>query len=62
MKYSISAYDNAGNYAKNDNAGNYFPDTAPKFPSNLVLLFLIVVTLMAVTMARVLWTRKSEKS
>ncbi len=53
LKYSISAYDNAGNFVKNDNAGSYFVYVvAPEFPSNVVLPLFIIITLIAVAVSR----------
>ncbi len=63
LKYRISAYDNAENYAKNDNAGDYFAyDTAPKFPTSLILLLvLIIIATVTIVAARTLWKRKPGK-
>jgi hypothetical protein len=65
LKYSISAYDNAGNYAKSDDAGSYLVDIAvPKSPPSLVLLLLIIVTLIAVIVIVMVFrrTRASQKT
>ena len=46
VKYSVSAYDNAGNYAENNNAGGYFVySVIPEFPSMTVLALFMIVTL-----------------
>ncbi len=60
LKYSILAYDNAGNSVKNNNAGSYFVYiVVPEFPSNIVLPLFIAITLIAVAVSR--RTRKPEK-
>ncbi len=50
MKYRITAYDNAGNIAVNDNAGQYYVYTViPEFPSLVLMPFLMIVGLSAIT-------------
>jgi hypothetical protein len=50
MKYRITAYDNAGNIATNDNAGQYYVYTViPEFPSPVLISFLMIVGLLAIT-------------
>jgi hypothetical protein len=49
MKYCMTAYDNAGNIATNDNAGQYYVYTViPEFPSLVLISFLMVVALLAI--------------
>lgn len=53
VKYSISAYDDAGNFAVNDKSGEYFIYTViPEFPSFLILPLFMVVTLLAILACR----------
>ena len=49
VKYKITAYDNAGNVATDDNAGQYYTYvvTVPEFSSLLVLPLLMLATLLA---------------
>jgi len=58
VKYKIEAYDNAGNKAVNDNAGEYFVYTViPEFnPSSIV----IALTLFAGTIAVILWKKRKN--
>ncbi len=50
MKYRITAYDNAGNIAANDNAGQYYIYTViPEFPSLVLMSFFMIVGLLAIT-------------
>jgi hypothetical protein len=50
MKYRITAYDNAGNIATNDNAGQYYVYTViPEFPPLVLMPFLMIVGLLAIT-------------
>jgi hypothetical protein len=50
LKYQIIAYDNAGNIATNDNAGQYYVYTViPEFPSSLILpLFFMAILFSAI--------------
>ena len=48
VKYEIKAYDNAGNYRVENNAGQYYvyQVTIPEFPSLLAVFLLMVATLV----------------
>lgn len=49
IKYEITAYDKAGNFDVNDNAGQYYVYTViPEFPSAIILLLFMVATLITV--------------
>lgn len=53
VKYSISAYDNADNFAVSDKSGEYFIYTViPEFPSSLILPLFMIVTLLAIVACR----------
>jgi len=53
VKYKIVAYDNAGNMAVEDNAGQYYTYTViPEFPSILILPLFIIVTLLVAIVYR----------
>jgi hypothetical protein len=54
VKYKITAYDNAGNVATDDNAGQYYTYVVniPEFSSLLVLPLLMLATLVASTAYR----------
>ncbi|MEM3459544.1 MAG: cohesin domain-containing protein [Candidatus Bathyarchaeia archaeon] len=54
VKYTIKAYDNAENYAVNDNAGDYFTYTViPEYSSIiLILLFMIMTTTIMMVSTR----------
>lgn len=49
VKYEIKAYDNAGNYRVENNAGQYYvyQVTTPEFPSLLAVFLLMAATLLA---------------
>jgi hypothetical protein len=48
VRYSISAYDDAGNYAQDDNVGQYYVySVVPEFPSVIILPLLVITTLFA---------------
>jgi hypothetical protein len=53
VKYKITAYDGAGNYKVENNAGSYYAYLViPEFPSFLILPLFFIATLLAVTMYR----------
>jgi hypothetical protein len=53
VKYMITAYDNAGNLAVNDNAGTYHVFTViPEFPSAIALLLFIVLTIPVIIISK----------
>jgi len=53
VKYKIVAYDNAENMAVEDNAGQYYAYTViPEFPSSLIVLLLMVLSVLAVVLAK----------
>ena len=53
VKYKIVAYDNAENMAVEDNAGQYYAYTViPEFHSSLIVLLLMVLSVLAVVLAK----------
>ncbi len=53
LKYQITAYDNAGNIATNDNAGQYYVYTViPELSLFLILPLFMIVTLLTLTVSR----------
>jgi parallel beta-helix repeat protein len=60
VTYKIIAYDNAGNFAVDDNAGRYYVYTVvPEFPAVIVLPLFIIATLVAVFLGKRERTPKS---
>lgn len=60
VQYKIIAYDNAGNYAVEDNAGQYYTYTViPEFPSITILLILLTSLSIGATILKI--TRKYLK-
>ena len=54
IEYMIIAYDNAGNKAQQDNAGQYYIYTViPEFPSTLTLAIFILTTLTATALWKI---------
>ena len=61
VKYKIVAYDNAENMAVEDNAGQYYTYTViPEFPSSLILLLVMVLSVLAVVLAKRKLPRKPD--
>jgi len=61
VKYKIVAYDNAENMAVEDNAGQYYAYTViPEFPSSLILLLVMVLSVLAVVLAKRKLPRKPD--
>jgi PKD repeat protein len=62
VKYRIIAYDNAGNFVTENNAGQYYTyQVIPEFPATyLVLLFILTATLAA-TLVTVILSRKKKR-
>ena len=61
VKYKIIAYDNNGNHAVEDNAGQYYTYTViPEFPSTIILLVLMLTTLIAITLLKATLKRRIE--
>jgi len=61
VKYRIEAYDNAGNMAVEDNAGQYYAYTViPEFLSSLILLLVMVLSVLAVVLAKRKLPRKPD--
>jgi hypothetical protein len=61
VKYKIVAYDNAGNMAVEDNAGQYYAYTViPEFPSSLILLLVMVLSVLAVVLIKRKLPRKLD--
>jgi len=53
VQYKITAYDNAGNPAVEDNAGSYYVYTViPEFPSAIILPLFMLFALIAVALAK----------
>jgi len=53
VKYKIIAYDNAGNYAIEDNAGQYYVYTViPEYPSTVALALIMLTTLFATALLK----------
>lgn len=61
VQYKIIAYDNAGNFAVNDKAGQYFVYTViPEFPTwPLLLLMFIVLTAVIILVKKRPWAKGS---
>ena len=54
VKYKIIAYDNTGNFAEQNNNGNYFVyQVIPEFTSAMIMLFFTVLSIVAVTLSRI---------
>jgi len=50
IKYKITAYDNAGNFAIEDNAGQYYTyNVIPEYPSTIILPTFIIILITAAT-------------
>jgi len=61
VKYRIVAYDNAENMAVEDNAGQYYAYTViPEFPSSLILLLVMVLSVLAVVLIKRKLPRKLD--
>jgi len=61
VKYKIVAYDNAENMAVEDNAGQYYTYTViPEFSSSLILLLVMVLSVLAVVLAKRKLPRKPD--
>ena len=61
VKYKIVAYDNAENMAVEDDAGQYYTYTViPEFPSSLILLLVMVLSVLAVVLAKRKLPRKPD--
>jgi hypothetical protein len=61
VKYKIVAYDNAENMAVEDNAGQYYTYTViPEFPSSLILLLVMVLSVLAIVLAKRKLPRKPD--
>ena len=61
VKYKIVAYDNAENMAVEDNAGQYYTYTViPEFPSSLILLLVMVLSVLAVVLVKRKLPRKPD--
>ncbi len=57
VQYRINAYDNAGNPAIEDNAGEYYVYTViPEFPAAIILLLFMLLAFVAVTCTHSFWT------
>lgn len=55
VKYEIIAYDKAGNFVEQDNNENYFVyQVIPEFTSVMVTLFLVILSIIAVALSRIL--------
>jgi hypothetical protein len=54
VKYEIKAYDNAGNYRIENNAGQYYvyQVTVPEFPSLLAVFLLMAATLLILVICK----------
>jgi len=51
--YTITAYDNAGNFVVDDNATQYYVYTVvPEFPATIFLPLFIILTLVAVVLRK----------
>lgn len=54
VKYKIIAYDKAGNFAEQNNSGNYFVyQVIPEFMSVMSMLFFAVLSVIIVTLSRI---------
>jgi len=61
VKYKIVAYDNAENMAVENNAGQYYTYTViPEFPSSLILLLVMLLSVLAVVLAKRKLPRKPD--
>jgi hypothetical protein len=61
VKYKIVAYDNAENMAVEDNTGQYYTYTViPEFSSSLILLLVMVLSVLAVVLAKRKLPRKPD--
>jgi hypothetical protein len=61
VKYKIVAYDNAENMAVEDNAGQYYTYTViPEFPSSLILLLVMVLSMLAIVLSKRKLPRKPD--
>jgi hypothetical protein len=61
VKYKIVAYDNAENMAVEDNAGQYYAYTViPEFPSSLILLLVLFLSVLAVVLIKRKLPRKLD--
>ncbi|MEM2702761.1 MAG: hypothetical protein QXR45_06340 [Candidatus Bathyarchaeia archaeon] len=54
VKYKIEAYDNAGNHAVNDNAGEYYVYTVvPEFSLTVIIILLMATTLIILMVSKI---------
>ena len=61
VKYKIVAYDNAGNMAVEDNAGQYYTYTViPEFASATILALFMILTILVAVFARKKLSKKLE--
>jgi hypothetical protein len=61
VKYKVIAYDNAGNMAVEDNAGQYFTYTViPEFSSATILALFMILTMLVAVFARKKLSKKLE--
>ena len=59
VKYEIIAYDNAGNFVEQNNNENYFVyQVIPEFTSITIILFLVILSIIAVALSRIVSTTK----